>query len=246
MRKFGLIGKTLTHSFSKKYFEDKFQREQITNCSYDLFELKTIEAFPVLLKSNPQLVGLNVTIPYKESVMPYLDSITEQAQKIGAVNCIRIVDGKTEGWNSDTVGFSRPLLGLLTETLIPIPTQSFVLGTGGSSKAIVYALEQLGLPFVKVSREAKQNCIRYEEIAMRMKEANLFINTTPVGMFPNQNDCPNIPYEKLSSKDFLFDLIYNPAETEFLKHGKLQGARTKGGLEMLQLQAEKSWEIWNS
>ena len=241
MRKFGLIGKTLTHSFSKKYFEDKFQREQITNCSYDLFELKTIEAFPAFLKSNPQLGGLNVTIPFKESVMPYLDSITKQAQKIGAVNCIRIVDGKTEGWNTDAVGFATSILSLIQDT----PVKIFVLGTGGSSKAVCYVLKTLKLPFIKVSREVKGDCIRYEEIEPLMKERNLFINTTPLGMFPNVNEMPNIPYHKLSDKDFLHDLIYNPAETEFLKCGKQQGARTKGGLEMLQLQAEKSWEIWN-
>lgn len=244
MKKFGLIGLPLSHSFSKKYFEEKFHREQKTDCSYDLFELKTIEEFPALLKSNPELVGLNVTIPYKESVMPYLDSIDIEAEEIGAVNCIRIVNGKTKGWNTDIIGLIRPLLELLTAISAPVPTQSFVLGTGGSSKALAYALEQMRLPFVKVSRETKKNCIRYEEIAKQMKDVNLFINTTPVGMFPNQNDCPDIPYEKLSSKDFLFDLIYNPAETEFLKRGKLQGARTKGGLEMLQLQADASWKVW--
>ncbi len=242
MKKFGLIGFPLSHSFSKKYFEEKFQRENIFDCSYDLFELKTIEELPVLLKSNPDLIGLNVTIPYKESVMKYLDVLSDEAKEIGAVNCIKIENGKLKGYNTDTFGFEISLQKFLTI----IPDKTFVLGSGGSSKAVCYVLKKLNLPFTKVSREKKDDCSSYEEIFSLMKESNLFINTTPLGMFPNENDCPNIPYDKLSTHDFLFDLIYNPAETLFLKKGKAIGAKTQNGLEMLQLQAEKSWEIWNS
>lgn len=242
MRKFGLIGFPLTHSFSKKYFEEKFQHEEILDCAYDLFSLVSIEEFPFLLESNPELIGLNVTIPYKELVIAFLDELTKEAREIGAVNCIKRKNGKSEGWNTDCYGFEVSMKKLLTT----IPDKIFVLGTGGSSKAVQFVLKKLNLPFVKVSREKKADCISYREIASAMAERNLFINTTPLGMFPEVNVTPEIPYEQLSEDDFLFDLIYNPSETLFLKKGKEKGCRTKNGLEMLQLQAEKSWEIWNS
>ena len=261
MKKFGLIGKPLTHSFSQKYFEEKFQRaclpdrqEKISDCSYDLFELKSIEEFPSLINSNPDLVGLNVTIPYKESVINYLDEIDEVAKNIGAVNCINIENGKLKGYNTDVFGFETSLqifVGQATnkgEVVFKSPLGDlgvFILGTGGSSKAIQFVLKKLNLPFVLISREKSGGCISYAELPALIKEKNIFINTTPVGMFPNIDEAPEIPYQKLSDKDFLFDLVYNPAETEFLKRGKLSGAKTKNGLEMLQLQAEKSWEIWN-
>ena len=270
MKKFGLIGFPLSHSFSKKYFEEKFQLEQITDCSYDLFELKTIEELPALLKANPGLVGLNVTIPYKESVIPFLDSISDEAKEIGAVNCIRTVgdntnngrNGKLKGYNTDAFGFETSFCKFINnstkkvETVFKSPFVSsrsregdlgvFVLGTGGSSKAVCYGLKKLNLPFIKVSRKKENNCIAYEEIYALMQERNIFINTTPLGMFPNENECPNIPYDKLSANDFLFDLIYNPTETLFLKKGKARGAKTQNGLEMLELQAEKSWQIWQA
>ena len=242
MRKFGLIGFPLTHSFSKKYFEEKFQHEEISDCSYDLFPLVSIEEFPFLLDSNPELIGLNVTIPYKELVIAFLDELTQEAREIGAVNCIKRDNEKWEGWNTDCYGFEASMQKLLTT----IPDKTFVLGTGGSSKAVQFVLKKLNLPFVKVSREKKADCISYREIASAMEEKNLFINTTPLGMFPEVNVAPEIPYELLSENDFLFDLIYNPSETLFLKKGKEKGCRIKNGSEMLQLQAEKSWEIWNS
>lgn len=241
MKKFGLIGFPLSHSFSKKYFEEKFQRERITDYCYDLFELKNIEEFPSILKSNPDLVGLNVTIPYKESVIDYLDDISNEAQEIGAVNCIKIEKGKLKGFNTDTFGFENSLKRFLTRN----PDQTFILGTGGSSKAVAFVLKKLNFPFINVSREKKADCISYTEIASVMKTKNLYINTTPLGMFPVINAAPGIPYELLSVNDFLFDLVYNPAETEFLKRGRLHGTKTQNGLEMLQLQAEKSWEIWS-
>ncbi len=241
MRKFGLIGFPLTHSFSKKYFEEKFHREKISDCSYDLFELKSIEEFPSLLKSNPELVGLNVTIPHKESVIPFLDELDEGAKEIGAVNCIKIEEGKLRGYNTDVYGFEISLTKFLTK----IPEQVFVLGTGGSSKAVCYVLRKMKLPFCSVSRNSKDGCITYNEIASKLKSSNLFINTTPLGMFPKVDLFPEIPYNLLSVNDFLFDLVYNPTETEFLKRGKVKGAAIKNGLAMLELQADKSWKIWN-
>lgn len=255
MKKFGLIGFPLSHSFSKKYFEEKFQREQITDCSYDLFELKSIEELPALLQSNPELVGFNVTIPYKESVIQFLDSISDVAKEIGAVNCIRCNNGKLEGYNTDAFGFENSFYNLIDssnkmKTVFQSPYGGvgavFILGSGGSSKAVCYVLKKLNLPFIQVSREKKSGSISYQEISLLMKEGNLFINTTPLGMFPNENECPFIPYHKLNTHDFLFDLIYNPTETLFLKKGKSNGATTQNGLAMLQLQAEKSWEIWNN
>lgn len=242
MKQFGLIGFPLSHSFSKKYFEEKFQREKITDCSYNLFELKTIEEFPALLKSNPALLGLNVTIPQKEAVIKYLDVLSDEAKQIGAVNCIKIENGKLKGYNTDAFGFETSLQNVLNA----IPNQTFVLGSGGSSKAVCNVLKKLNLPFIQVSREKKSGCVSYQEISPLMKEGNLFINTTPLGMFPNENECPNIPYDKLSTRDFLFDLVYNPTETLFLNKGKQAEAKTQNGLAMLQLQAEKSWEIWNN
>ncbi len=241
MRKFGLIGLPLTHSFSKKYFEEKFVAEGIGNCSYDLFELQNIATLPELLKNTPGLMGLNVTIPYKEAVLNYVDILSPDAAQIGAVNCLKIDYGKIEGYNTDVYGFEFSLV----KTLAVKPEQAFVLGTGGSSKAVAYVLDKLNIPFYKVSREKKDNGIAYNEIEGLMLGRNLFINTTPLGMFPAVDACADIPYDKIGSRDVLFDLIYNPAETEFLKRGKAQGAVIKNGLDMLELQAEKSWEIWN-
>lgn len=243
-----MIGFPLSHSFSKKYFEDKFQREKFFECSYDLFELKSIDAFPAFLMANPGLVGLNVTIPYKEAVLPFMEILSPEAKEIGAVNCIRLVgdvyiSGRgMEGYNTDCYGFEISLQNFLDAR----PEQTFILGSGGSSKAVEFVLKKMNLPFLKVSRQQKAGCIRYSDIALAMKKKNLFINTTPVGMFPEIGKAPEIPYHLLSDNDFLFDLVYNPGVTEFLKCGKIRGAKIKNGLEMLELQAEKSWEIWNS
>ncbi len=242
MKRFGLIGNPLTHSFSKRYFEEKFKREQIDGCSYDLFELKTINELPDLLNTTRGLAGLNVTIPYKQTVIPFLNSLSAEAQAIGAVNCIKIENGKLTGYNTDAYGFETSLKKVLTNHL----PQTFVLGTGGSARAVQYVLQKLGIAYHVVSRTERPNTISYTRIDALMQQHNLFINTTPVGMFPQTEACPAIPYHKLGSGDVLFDLIYNPDETGFLKKGKQQGATVKNGLEMLELQAEKSWEIWNT
>ncbi|HLP22008.1 MAG TPA: shikimate dehydrogenase [Chitinophagales bacterium] len=242
MRKFGLIGKPLTHSFSKKYFEEKFEREQLSGCRYRLFELQTIKDFPLLISSIPDLIGLNVTIPYKESVIAYLHDLSAEAKEIGAVNCIKFSDNRLIGYNTDYYGFEISLTPFLNKSI----EQAFILGSGGSSKAVEFVLNRMDIPFVKVSRNASDDNISYNDVSAVMKSGNLFINTTPLGMFPDVNASPDIPYHLISKNDFLFDLIYNPAQTEFLKKGKAQGAQTKNGLEMLELQAGKSWEIWNS
>lgn len=244
MRQFGLIGFPLTHSFSKKYFEQKFLREGISDSSYELFPIDTIEELPLLLGQNPNLCGLNVTIPYKELVMDYLDEITAEAEEIGAVNCICIQDQKLIGHNTDVYGFEKSLLELLTEKS-NTDFQAFVLGSGGSSKAVKYVLEKMRIPFQMVSREAKESAIHYKDIPALLGERNLFINTTPLGMLPDIETYPDIPYTHLTGDDVLFDLVYNPEETLFLKKGKEKGAKVCNGRQMLELQAEKSWEIWN-
>lgn len=241
MKKFGLIGYPLTHSFSKKYFGDKFSREKIEGCSYDLFELPAIAQLPALL-DDKDLVGLNVTIPYKEAVLQFVNELSDEAKTIGAVNCLHLKSGVVKGYNTDVYGFEVSLSKMLHTK----PTVAFVLGTGGSSKAVSYVLNKLAIPFYQVSRVKGVNTIEYDDIEGLMQAGNLFINTTPLGMFPLVDSFPPVPYHKLNDSDLLFDLVYNPAETQFLKRGRAQGAITKNGLEMLELQAEKSWEIWNS
>jgi shikimate dehydrogenase len=242
MTKFGLIGYPLTHSFSKKFFEEKFKREGIAGNSYSLFPIENIEGLSRLLAGEPELEGLNVTIPHKESVIPYLDELDDTAKTIGAVNCIKIVNRYLKGYNTDAPAFEQSLKNFLTA----MPEQTFVLGSGGSAKAVCYALKNMNIPFLQVSRQCENDRIGYSDITENMKKANLFINTTPLGMFPTIERFPDIPYAKLSSNDFLFDLVYNPDETAFLKLGKVKGASVKNGLEMLQLQAEMGWGIWTN
>lgn len=255
MRNFGLIGFPLTHSFSKKYFEEKFAREQIQDAAYKLYPINSIAAFSPLATSIPNLAGLNVTIPYKQSVMDYLDDIDREALKIDAVNCIKVVNGKLKGYNTDVFGFENSLRPFICREefynkemkVYELPSiTAFVLGTGGSANAVKYVLRRADISFVSVSREDKEEVIRYSEIEKHMGNYNLFVNTTPLGMYPDTETCPDVPYERLTERDFLFDLVYNPDETLFLKKGNRQGAKTQNGLQMLQLQAEKSWEIWNS
>jgi len=240
MSSFGLIGYPLEHSFSKKFFDEKFKREGLSQYTYTLFPVSTHQHLMSLLAGSA-LAGLNVTIPYKEVVTAYLDELDETAKAIGAVNCIKWIDGNLKGYNTDAPAFEQSLKSFLTTP----PEQAFVLGSGGSSKAVCYVLKKMGIPYLVVSRKAGADRIAYEEIPHHMKAVNLFINTTPLGMFPNINESPTIPYHQLTRKDYLFDLVYNPEETQFLKRGKEAGAKTQNGLEMLQLQAEKSWEIWN-
>jgi shikimate dehydrogenase len=241
MRQYGLIGFPLSHSFSQKYFSDKFLAEKITDASYSLFPLSTIDGLLNLIATHPNLHGLNVTIPYKESIVPFLGEVSMDAKDVGAVNCIDIRNGKLIGYNTDVYGFENSL----TNFLVRKPDVAFVLGTGGSSKAVQYVLKKLQMPCHVVSRASTNNTIQYSEITKHIQACNLFINTTPLGMFPDTDAMPSIPYELLTSKDFLFDLVYNPTVTEFLKQGNDKGCATTNGFEMLKMQAEKSWEIWN-
>lgn len=244
MTTYGLIGYPLSHSFSKKYFTEKFEKEGIPNHQYDLFPLEEIDELTALLKAQRDLAGLNVTIPYKQKVMPFLKKINAAAAEIGAVNTIKILDGELHGFNTDAYGFQISLQKLLN------PEQSYqalIFGTGGASKAIQYILKKLNITFRLVSRHKKENCLTYEELSPDViASCLLLVNTTPLGMSPNVDTAPNIPYQAISQHHILYDLVYNPEKTLFLKKGIEQGATSKNGLEMLHLQAEKSWEIWNT
>ena len=246
MRTFGLIGFPLTYSFSKKYFSDKFQQEHIADAEYLNFPIEKIEDV-LLIFENQNLHGLNVTIPYKEAIIPFLDELDSSASGVGAVNTVVLRDEKKIGYNTDVYGFENSLLSFLAKAQSSqSEIKAIVLGTGGSSKAVAYVLKKLGIEFQFVSRTQKENTLSYTDLKPQtILEHQLIINTTPVGMFPKAQDAPDIPYSFIISQHLLFDLIYNPEETEFLKRGKQQGAEIKSGLEMLQLQAEKSWEIWN-
>jgi shikimate dehydrogenase len=255
MRNFGLIGFPLTHSFSKKYFEEKFERERVLEAGYELYPIASVTEFLPLVKSMPNLVGLNVTIPYKETVMDYLDEIDREALQVDAVNCIKVVNGKLKGYNTDVFGFENTLRPFICRNefynnemkVYELPNiTAFVLGTGGSAKAVKHVLRRADISFLSVSREGSEDVITYSEIEEHLGDYNLFMNTTPLGMYPEVDCCPDIPYERLTQRDFLYDLTYNPTETLFLKKGRERGANTQNGLEMLKLQAEKSWEIWNS
>ena len=246
MDKYGLIGYPLGHSFSIGYFNEKFQNECI-DATYENFEIPSIENLTEILDSNTELKGLNVTIPYKEKVISYLDSISPEARAIGAVNVIKVTHkgNKTElkGYNSDVIGFTQSIEPLLER----YHKKALVLGTGGASKAIIFSLKSLGIETLTVSRFERHGCVRYEDITPEMiKEYNVIVNCTPCGMYPQTDDCPNLPYEAMDSHTLLYDLIYNPDETLFLKKGKAQGATVKNGLEMLLLQAFASWNFWNS
>ncbi len=246
MRVFGLIGYPLSHSFSKKYFSSKFEREGIKDARYELFELPDISGFPELLRQQPDIQGLNVTIPYKQEVMPYLDFLDESAERVGAVNVIQKAGSKLIGYNSDYFGFKKSLETWLPQD--PSTLSALVLGTGGASKAVTTALQDLQIPFHLVSRTAGANCLSYAQLQEQphiFQRPRLIINTTPLGMSPKTDAAPAIVYDLLSPEHYLYDLVYNPAETLFMRLGKEKGAKVKNGLEMLELQAEKGWEIWN-
>lgn len=247
MQKYGLIGYPLGHSFSKNYFNQKFESEKI-DATYLNFEIPNIKDLKTVLKENPELNGLNVTIPYKEQVIPYLDELDKDAAKIGAVNVIKIVrlpkdKVKLVGYNSDIMGFTQSIEPLLQ----PHHKKALILGTGGASKAVYHGLENLGLQSTFVSRTKKEDkYLTYEELTPEiMQEHTVIVNCTPVGMYPKVDFCPNIPYELLTPNHLLYDLLYNPNETLFMKKGQAQGAVTKNGLEMLLLQAFAAWGIWN-
>lgn len=246
MRKFGLIGYPLSHSFSKKYFTNKFEKEGITDAVYELFPIESIEDLPQLLQDQPDLAGLNVTIPYKEKVIPYLHELDQKADAIGAVNTIKINDGKLKGYNTDYHGFKDSLIKFIGPN--PIPERALILGTGGASKAVKAALEDLNISFRFVSRNTSENQLTYEELSSSPHHfitSSLIINTTPLGMSPNVEGLPNLPYEYLTESHFLYDLVYNPMKTAFMQKGIEAKCWVKNGLEMLHGQAEKAWEIWN-
>ena len=245
MKKYGLLGYPLGHSFSRNYFNQKFEAEKI-DAEYLNFEIPEIKEIKNVIKENPELNGLNVTIPYKEQVIPYLDDLDEDARLIGAVNVIKFSKGlfgkvKLKGYNSDIIGFKQSIEPLLKEH----HRKALILGTGGASKAVFQGLKQLGVASTFVSRKAKEFCITYEEITPKvMEQYTVIVNTTPLGMYPNVNACPDIPYDLLTSDHLLYDLLYNPDETLFMRKGKEKGAVVKNGLEMLLLQAFAAWEIW--
>ena len=243
MKLYGLIGKPLTHSFSKAYFTEKFHSEGIVDCRYENFELDTITGLPTILKAHTGLQGLNVTIPYKKEVLSYLHFKNEVVEATGACNCIKITDGVLYGYNTDVPGFQKSL----QPHLRPHHTKALVLGTGGSSVAVQYALKQLGIQYKLVSRQKSSLTLAYDEInAAVLQQYTILVNTTPVGMFPNMDAAPELPYEMLTEKHLLYDLIYNPEKTRFLQQGESKGAMVINGHKMLLLQAEESWMIWNS
>lgn len=245
MDKYGLIGYPLIHSFSRSYFNEKFQNENI-DATYENFEIPTIENLPEVIDSNPELKGLNVTIPYKEKVISYLDSVSPEARAIGAVNVIKVTHNGSEttlkGYNSDVIGFTKSIEPLLERW----HKKALILGTGGASKAVNYGLRSLGLETVFVSRYERPGTIQYDKITPDViKEYNVIVNCTPVGMYPHVDECPQLPYEAMDSHTLLYDLIYNPDNTLFMQRGEENGATVKNGLEMLLLQAFSSWEFWH-
>lgn len=242
MNQYGLIGKNIDYSFSRRYFSEKFEREDLP-CTYSNFDIQDISGFEQVLKKNPHLKGLNVTIPYKEEIIYYLDDIDSIAKTIGAVNVINIdLNQKLKGYNTDYFGFQQPLKNLF----FPKKT-ALILGTGGASKAVAFALEHLGFSFHFVSRQNLGASFQYKDLDKEIIEEHLLIvNCTPLGTFPNIKEHPPLPYQFLSAHHTLYDLIYNPSETEFLKRGKSRGARIINGLPMLIAQAEKAWDIWNN
>ncbi|WP_405381583.1 shikimate dehydrogenase family protein [Maribacter sp. LLG6340-A2] len=241
--KFGLIGKNISYSFSRGYFKNKFKNLNLEQYTYENFDLETIEEFNSIFTSKEAIKGLNVTIPYKEEVMPYLDQIDNAAQKIGAVNTIKVDENGLTGYNTDAYGFKNSIVPHLQ----PHHKKALILGTGGASKAIAYVLEELGITYSFVSRSGKKNGFTYEDLTNdQIEDHTLIINCSPVGTYPNIEEKPAIPYQNITKRHLLFDLIYNPEVTAFLQAGKLKGATICNGLRMLELQAEKAWSIWNN
>lgn len=242
-KRYGLLGRNINYSFSKGYFTEKFKNENFEGCTYENFDIPEITKLPEIIKNNPDLKGLSVTIPYKETVIPYLDKLSKKAALIGAVNTIKITKkGKLKGYNTDYYGFKKALKPLLKKR----HKKALILGTGGASKGVAFALDELGISYTFVSREAKENAISYDQVtASTFDDYQIIINSTPVGTSPNIEAFPSIPYEFFTKKHIAFDLIYNPSETQFLRRAKEKGAQIKNGLDMLIFQAEKAWEIWN-
>lgn len=240
---YGLIGKNISYSFSHNYFTNKFSKLGFFNREYKNFDISSIEDFGSIIKGHKHLAGLNVTIPYKEAVIPFLNKLDPQAREIGAVNTIKVLpDGQLTGFNTDVYGFEKSIQTLLTDH----HRKALILGTGGASKAVAFVLKKLNIEFLYVSRSSGMLTIQYEELTRDiMEDFQVVINCTPLGTYPKTEEYPPIPYDYITNRYLCFDLIYNPAETIFLKMARLRGATTKNGLEMLELQAEKAWEIWN-
>ncbi len=250
MHRYGLIGRPLGHSFSKDFFTEKFKREDLADHRYDLFELPEITDFPSLLKDNPELRGLNVTIPYKQSIVPYLTALDPLAGSVGAVNMIDIREGKLTGYNTDVFGFRsllEPVIAGLTPPGSDIKPRALVLGSGGASRAVAFVLREQGIRFRIVSRDRERGELTWDMLDRTLTGVcKLIINTTPLGMHPNVDEAPPLPYEAITRKHVLVDLVYNPEHTMFLQLGQERGARTISGIGMLHAQAEESWRIWNS
>ncbi len=245
MNHYGLIGFPLTHSFSQRHFTDKFAREGITDCQYDLYELLDINELSAILQT-PGLRGLNVTIPHKQAVFPFLHRLDTSAQRVGAVNVIKLeADGSRTGYNSDYYGFRQSLQNWFRELgLSPFEGKALVMGTGGASKAVIAALADLAIPYRLVSRQASADTLTYSDLPAVIDQYQLIINCSPVGTFPHENEAPALPYAQLTSQHLLYDLVYNPAKTRFMQLGQEHGAAVMNGYDMLVLQAEKAWEIW--
>ncbi len=244
MKTYGTIGFPLTHSFSKQYFSEKIEREGIPDSAYYSFPLTSIDEFPDLLKNNPSLKGLAVTIPYKEKVLKYVTQLSEEVKQIGAANCIKVREKVLTAYNTDIIGFEKSFI----KHLKPIHKKALVLGTGGASKAVQYVLEKLGIPFLVVSRNEKNagHFIQYPDIdAGMMNEYHILVNATPLGMSPAEDTCPQLPYHLITADHYLFDLVYKPPKTLFLQKGEQQGATIINGFEMLLIQADENWKRWN-
>ena len=245
MNLYGLIGYPLGHSFSKKYFTDKFEKEGLTDCSFEAFPIPSIDEFPALLKNNPSLKGLSVTIPYKEQVLKFITEFSDEVKYIGAANSIKVSGDKLIAYNTDIAGFQQSF----TRQLKPNHTKALILGTGGASKAIQYVLQKLNIDFLVVTRneELKPGFINYKMIDEKIiQDFTVIINCSPVGTFPDINSCPDIPYHLITANHYLFDLVYNPLKTLFLQKGEERKASIQNGYDMLVIQAEESWRIWNS
>jgi len=245
MKQLGLIGYPLSHSFSKKYFDEKFQKLNLSDYSFSVFSMENVNQFPALINEHKNLIGLSVTIPHKETIIPFLDEVDEVAKEIGAVNCIKIANGKLKGYNTDALGFKQSLRPFLDVN----HTKALVFGTGGAAKAVAYVLKKQNIDVWFVSRQKNAdlpNSFTYQDLTDDIVSAcKLLVNTTPLGMHPNIDDCPQLPYNAISPQHLVYDLTYNPAETLFLKKAKEQGALISNGYNMLCFQADEAWRIWN-
>jgi shikimate dehydrogenase len=245
MKTYGTIGYPLTHSFSKQYFNEKIEREGIPDSAYYSFPLSTIEEFPAFLNNTPSLLGLAVTIPYKEKVLQFVTHLSEEVKQIGAANCIKVRGKELTAYNTDIIGFEKSFI----KNVKPVHKKALILGTGGASKAVQYVLKKLGIDFLIVSRNdiTGEGFILYHQISAYMiNEYNIIINATPLGMSPAEDTCPDLPYNLLTADNYLFDLVYKPAKTLFLQKGETQGATIMNGFEMLLIQAEENWIRWNT